>query len=31
VQALRNWGLRRVDQLGPIKHWLARQAMGQAS
>ena len=30
VQALRNWGLRRVDQLGPIKHWLARQAMGQA-
>jgi 2-polyprenyl-6-methoxyphenol hydroxylase-like FAD-dependent oxidoreductase len=29
VQALRNWGLRRVDQLGPIKHWLARQAMGQ--
>ena len=31
VQALRNWGLRRVDQLGPIKHWLARQAMGQTS
>jgi 2-polyprenyl-6-methoxyphenol hydroxylase-like FAD-dependent oxidoreductase len=30
VQALRNWGLRRVDQLGPIKHWLARQAMGRA-
>lgn len=30
VQALRNWGLRRVDQLGPLKQWLARQAMGQA-
>ena len=29
IQALRNWGLRRVDQLGPLKHWLARQAMGQ--
>lgn len=29
VQALRNWGLRSVDRLGPLKHWLARQAMGQ--
>lgn len=30
VQALRNWGLSGVDRLGPLKHWLARQAMGQA-
>jgi 2-polyprenyl-6-methoxyphenol hydroxylase-like FAD-dependent oxidoreductase len=30
AQALRNWGLSGVDRLGPIKHWLARQAMGQA-
>lgn len=29
VQTLRNWGLRGVDRLGPLKHWLARQAMGQ--
>lgn len=28
VQALRNWGLSQVDRLGPLKHWLARQAMG---
>jgi len=28
VQALRNWGLSRVDRLGPLKHWLARRAMG---
>jgi 2-polyprenyl-6-methoxyphenol hydroxylase-like FAD-dependent oxidoreductase len=30
VVALRNWGLSGVDRLGPLKHWLARQAMGQA-
>lgn len=30
VQALRNWGMSGVDRLGPLKHWLARQAMGQA-
>lgn len=30
VQALRNWGMTGVDHLGPLKHWLARQAMGQA-
>lgn len=30
VQALRNWGLSGVDRLGPLKHWLARQAMGHA-
>jgi 2-polyprenyl-6-methoxyphenol hydroxylase-like FAD-dependent oxidoreductase len=30
VQALRNWGMTGVDRLGPLKHWLARQAMGQA-
>lgn len=29
VQALRNWGLRGVDRLAPLKSWLARQAMGQ--
>lgn len=31
VQALRNWGMGGVDRLGPLKHWLARQAMGQAA
>lgn len=31
VQALRNWGMSGVDRLGPLKHWLARQAMGQAA
>ena len=30
VQALRNWGMTGVDRLGPLKHWLARQAMGRA-
>ena len=30
VQALRNWGMSGVDRLGPLKHWLARQAMGHA-
>ncbi len=28
VQALRNWGMTRVDHLGRLKHWLARQASG---
>jgi 2-polyprenyl-6-methoxyphenol hydroxylase-like FAD-dependent oxidoreductase len=27
-QTLRNAGLRGVDRLGPLKHWLTRQAMG---
>lgn len=31
VQALRNWGLNRVDQFTPLKRWLARQAMGPLS
>lgn len=26
--ALRNWGLSGVDRSGPVKSWLARQAMG---
>ncbi|MCV0438157.1 MAG: FAD-dependent monooxygenase [Hydrogenophaga sp.] len=30
VQALRNWGLNGFDRSGPIKHWIARQAMGQS-
>ena len=25
---LRNWGLSGFDRSGPIKHWMARQAMG---
>ncbi|QHE87746.1 FAD-dependent monooxygenase [Hydrogenophaga sp. BPS33] len=29
VQALRNWGLSGFDRSGPLKHWIARQAMGQ--
>jgi 2-polyprenyl-6-methoxyphenol hydroxylase-like FAD-dependent oxidoreductase len=28
VQALRNWGMNRFEQSGPIKHWVARRAMG---
>lgn len=28
VQALRNWGMTRVDHLGQLKHWLVRQASG---
>jgi len=28
VQALRNWGMTRVDHLGRLKHWLVRQASG---
>lgn len=31
VQALRNWGMTGVDRLGPLKHWLARQAMGTSA
>jgi 2-polyprenyl-6-methoxyphenol hydroxylase-like FAD-dependent oxidoreductase len=31
VQALRNWGMSGVDRLGPLKHWLARQAMGTSA
>jgi 2-polyprenyl-6-methoxyphenol hydroxylase-like FAD-dependent oxidoreductase len=31
VQSLRNWGLHRVEQSGPFKTWLARQAMGTAT
>jgi 2-polyprenyl-6-methoxyphenol hydroxylase-like FAD-dependent oxidoreductase len=25
---LRNWGMRGFDRSGPVKHWVARQAMG---
>jgi len=28
IQVLRNWGMTRIDHLGRIKHWLARQASG---
>lgn len=28
-QALRNWGLSGFDASGPVKSWLARQAMGR--
>ena len=28
--ALRNWGMTGVDRSGPVKDWLARQAMGRA-
>lgn len=31
VQALRNWGLTGFDRSGPLKRWIARQAMGQPS
>ena len=27
---LRNWGMRGFDRSGPLKHWVVRQAMGQA-
>ncbi|HUR88163.1 MAG TPA: FAD-dependent monooxygenase [Ramlibacter sp.] len=27
--ALRNWGMKGVDRSGPVKDWLARQAMGR--
>lgn len=30
-QTLRNWGMSGFDQAGPIKQWVARRAMGQAS
>lgn len=29
-QAARNWGMRGFDSAGPVKSWLARQAMGTA-
>ncbi|WP_066266869.1 FAD-dependent monooxygenase [Hydrogenophaga palleronii] len=29
VQSLRNWGLSGFDRSGPLKRWIARQAMGQ--
>ncbi|MFZ3128949.1 MAG: FAD-dependent monooxygenase [Rhodoferax sp.] len=28
LQALRNWGMNRFEQSGPIKQWVARRAMG---
>ncbi len=28
LQALRNWGMRGFEMSGPIKEWVARQAMG---
>ena len=28
---LRNWGMRGFDRSGPLKHWVARQAMGKAT
>lgn len=28
VQSLRNWGMNSVERSGPLKHWMARQAMG---
>ena len=31
VQALRNWGLSNFNRSGPLKRWLARQAMGQSA
>jgi 2-polyprenyl-6-methoxyphenol hydroxylase-like FAD-dependent oxidoreductase len=27
-QALRNWGMRGFERSGPLKEWVARQAMG---
>ncbi len=30
VQALRNWGLRGFERLGPLKRWSMAQAMGRA-
>ena len=26
---LRNWGMKGFDRSGPVKHWVARQAMGR--
>lgn len=31
IQGLRNWGLSAFDRSGPLKHWLARQAMGSTA
>src|SRR5665647_2761317 len=28
LQALRNWGMNGFERSGPIKQWVARQAMG---
>lgn len=28
LQALRNWGMNRFEQSGPLKQWVARRAMG---
>ncbi|MFT4191070.1 MAG: FAD-dependent monooxygenase [Comamonas sp.] len=28
VRGLRNWGMRLFDHSGPLKHWVARRAMG---
>jgi 2-polyprenyl-6-methoxyphenol hydroxylase-like FAD-dependent oxidoreductase len=28
VQAMRNWGMNRFEDSGPIKQWVARRAMG---
>jgi 2-polyprenyl-6-methoxyphenol hydroxylase-like FAD-dependent oxidoreductase len=30
MSVLRNWGMTGVDRSGPVKDWLARQAMGRA-
>ena len=31
AQALRNWGMRGFDRLGPLKDWVTRRAMGTRS
>lgn len=31
IQGLRNWGLSAFDRSGPLKQWLARQAMGSSA
>ncbi len=31
LQTLRNWGMNRFAASGPLKHWVARRAMGTAS
>lgn len=28
LQALRNWGMNSFERSGPLKHWMARRAMG---
>jgi len=28
VQMLRNWGMKGFERFGPLKDWMARQAMG---